>query len=102
MKSQSRFASRPLPPNGQPAAPWPRPAPPLPIAPPVQPTPAPAPAQDDDDVDMADMTWTAFWAWARPLGYNKRGDIEQFLGYSIDSLTPADVRAQVREARGEG
>ena len=71
-----------------------------------QSTPAPAPvpdsAQDDDDVDMADMTWTAFWAWARPLGYNKRGDIEQFLGYSIDSLTPADVRAKVRETRGEG
>lgn len=66
------------------------------------PTPAPDSTQDDDDVDMADMTWTAFWAWARPLGYNKRGDIEQLLGYSIDTLTPADVRAQVREARGEG
>ncbi len=66
------------------------------------PAPTPAPAQDDDDVDMADMTWTAFWAWARPLGYNKRGDIEQLLGYSIDTLTPAEVRAQVREARGEG
>jgi len=67
-----------------------------------QPAPTPAPVPDDDDVDMADMTWTAFWAWARPLGYNKRGDIEQLLGYSIDTLTPAEVRAQVREARGEG
>lgn len=66
-----------------------------------QPAPAPAQPADDDDVDMADMTWTAFWAWARPLGYNKRGDIEHLLGYSIDTLTPAEVRTQVREARGE-
>jgi hypothetical protein len=80
----------------------PRPA--TPDRPARQPTtaPTPAPSPDDDDVDMADMTWTAFWAWARPLGYNKRGDIEQLLGYSIDTLTPAEVRAQVREARGEG
>jgi len=71
----------------------------------VRPAAAAAPANtpdDGDDVDLADMTWTAFWAWARPLGYNKRGDIEQFLGHSIDALTPAEVRTQVRTARGEG
>jgi hypothetical protein len=80
----------------------PRPA--TPERPARQPAPAPAPVpdDDDDDVDMADMTWTAFWEWARPLGYSKRGDIEQLLGYSIDSLTPAEVRAQVRETRGDG
>jgi len=65
------------------------------------PTAAPATTLDNDDDELADMTWTAFWAWARPLGYNKRGDIEQFLGHSIDALTPAEVRTQVRTARGE-
>jgi len=69
---------------------------------PARPATTAGPAGDDDDIDMADMTWTAFWAWARPLGYNKRGDIEQFLGYSIDTLTPAEVRTQVRAARDDG
>lgn len=86
-------------------SPEPRPAPAAAAAParPTRPVaPAPTPTPDaGDDVDLADMTWTAFWAWARPLGYNKRGDIEQFLGHSIDALTPAEVRTQVRTARGD-
>ncbi|MDQ3044510.1 MAG: hypothetical protein M3R06_05085 [Chloroflexota bacterium] len=51
--------------------------------------------------DLADFSWTAFWQWARPIGYTNKPDLEAAIGRTIDGLTPADVRALIRTTRGE-
>jgi hypothetical protein len=75
----------------------------------VEPEPAPTPAatspvvaalpEDDEEieVDPADYSWTAFWRWARPHGFDNRGAVEAFLGQSINGLNPGDVRRLIRE-----
>jgi hypothetical protein len=55
------------------------------------------PAEEEEDVDPADYSWTAFWRWARPLGFENRGAVEAFLGESINNLNPGDVRRLIRE-----
>jgi hypothetical protein len=55
------------------------------------------PAEEEEDVDPADYSWTAFWRWARPLGFENRGAVEAFLGDSINNLNPGDVRRLIRE-----
>jgi hypothetical protein len=60
--------------------------------------PAAAPSsEEEEDVDPADYSWTAFWRWARPLGFENRGAVEAFLGDSINNLNPGDVRRLIRE-----
>jgi hypothetical protein len=51
---------------------------------------------------LEDYSWTAFWGWARPLGFQHRAEIESFIGRSIASLTPAEVRDLVKEKQGDG
>jgi hypothetical protein len=72
-------------------------------------SPAPAPpsppqaeeAAEDVEADPADYSWTAFWRWARPLGFENRGAVEAFLGQTINNLTPGDVRRLIRERNPE-
>jgi hypothetical protein len=63
--------------------------------------PAPAPraeeAAEEVEADPADYSWTAFWRWARPLGFENRGAVEAFLGQTINNLNPGDVRRLIRE-----
>jgi hypothetical protein len=56
---------------------------------------------EDVEVDTADYSWTAFWRWARPLGFENRGTVEAYIGRSINELSPADVRQLIREKSGE-
>lgn len=56
----------------------------------------------DEEPALEDYSWTAFWGWARPLGYSNKREIETFLGRSLGNLSPAEVRALVRQARGDG
>jgi hypothetical protein len=67
------------------------------------PSPAPPTPETDDEVevDAADYSWTAFWRWARPLGFENRGAVEAFLGQTINNLTPGDVRRLIRERNNE-
>ena len=101
--------------RSQPPAPTPiRPASQAPAAQPARPAPQTRPArpaaakaeagsdEGDDDVDMADINWTAFWAWARPLGYRNRDEIEALLGRTLATLTPGEVRVLSRAAGQAG
>ncbi len=56
----------------------------------------------DQEPELEDYSWTAFWGWARPLGYTNKREIESFLGRPLGNLSPAEVRTLVRQARGEG
>ncbi len=56
----------------------------------------------DQEPELEDYSWTAFWGWARPLGYSNKREIESFLGRPLGNLSPAEVRTLVRKARGEG
>jgi hypothetical protein len=60
----------------------------------TEPTPA-APdttEPDSDDPEPEDISWTAFWTWARANGFANRDALEAAIGQSINSLTPAQIR----------
>ena len=64
---------------------------------------APTPVQtavSGDDPPLEDYSWTAFWNWARGLGYQNKTAVEELIGQSITSLSPAQVRNLLREKTG--
>jgi hypothetical protein len=77
--------------------------------PPSRPTPEPSapptrPAADADteaEPPLEDYSWTAFWRWARPLGFENRGAIEALIGVPITNMNPAQVRDLIKEKRSE-
>jgi hypothetical protein len=72
-----------------------------PAAPAVAPSPVrPAAVATDDDPPLEDYSWTAFWNWARKLGYQNKVAVEELIGQSITSLSPAQVRNLIREKTG--
>lgn len=78
--------------------------PPVETVRPVPPS-APAPVQtatasSGDDPPLEDYSWTAFWGWARGLGYQNKAAVEELIGESITSLSPAQVRNLIREKAG--
>jgi hypothetical protein len=50
---------------------------------------------------LEDYSFTAFWRWARELGYQNKDAIEALIGRPMTSLSPAELRTLVRLARGE-
>jgi hypothetical protein len=60
----------------------------------------PVPVAVEADPPMEDFSWTAFWNWARKLGYQSKPGIEEAIGQSITSLSPAQVRTLLREKTG--
>jgi hypothetical protein len=63
---------------------------------------APAAKEEEDvEVETADYSWTAFWRWARPLGFENRGKVEAYIGRDFNDLQPADLRRLIREKSGE-
>jgi hypothetical protein len=63
---------------------------------------APAPKDEEEvEVDSADYSWTAFWKWARPLGFANRGAVEAYIGRDFNELQPVEVRRLIREKSGE-
>lgn len=56
------------------------------------------PVTHDPDADppLEDYSWTAFWNWARGLGYQNKIEVEKVLDQSITSLSPAEVRDLLR------
>ena len=44
------------------------------------------------DPEPEDISWTAFWTWARTNGFANREALETAIGQSINQLTPAQVR----------
>jgi hypothetical protein len=61
--------------------------------------PVPDPASGDEN--LADVSWTEFWKWARARGYDSREMINEAIGRSMDGLTPRDVRLLLRREIGE-
>jgi hypothetical protein len=64
-----------------------RAAPPEPVQPP------PSPSDDDADPELEDISWTAFWTWARDT-YQiwSRGQVEKLLGMPVDRESPGQLR----------
>jgi hypothetical protein len=60
----------------------------------------PASGETDDqsaEPALEDVSWTAFWRWARDKGLMRKVDIEQRIGRTIDDLSPAQIRIALRE-----
>ncbi|MDQ6833592.1 MAG: hypothetical protein M3008_09345 [Chloroflexota bacterium] len=72
-------------------------------APTPEPSPRPAPraevpAEDDaDDMEMAMISTTAFWRWAREKGYADRRAVEAATGKSMDAMTPREAYYRLKE-----
>jgi hypothetical protein len=66
----------------------------------TSPAPAKNPVPVDDDPPLEDYSWTEFWKWARSLGYGNKQVVEDLINQSITSLSPAEVRALLREKTG--
>lgn len=62
----------------------PEPAPPVP-----EPLPAGEPPRDPEPEDIS---WTAFWTWAKANGFANREALEEAIGRSINQLLPAEAR----------
>ena len=50
-----------------------------------------------DDPEPEDISWTAFWTWARSNGFANREVLEEAIGQSIGQLTPAQIRKLAQE-----
>jgi hypothetical protein len=79
--------------------PEPAPSEPAPAVPAAVPQPPAAVATAEPALE--DYSFTVFWRWARGLGYNSKGAIEDLIGRPIKDLTPLEVRNLVLVARGE-
>jgi hypothetical protein len=62
---------------------------------PAAPTPEPPTAPGDQppgDPELEDISWTAFWTWAKANGFANREALEDAIGRSINQLLPAEAR----------
>ena len=69
-------------------------------APPPRPTPRaeePPVEEDGDDMEMAMISTTAFWRWARGKGYADRRAVEAATGKSMDAMTPREAYYRLKE-----
>jgi hypothetical protein len=70
----------------------------VPPVPPVSNDPtAPPPVELPQPVEQADpapedISWTAFWKWAKANGFADKDAVETAIGQKIDALSPADIR----------
>jgi hypothetical protein len=80
-----------------------RPAPASPTPFPSQPTARQdaTPADAEPEPVLEDISWTAFWKWAREQGYDSKGGIEAFIGRPMNNLNPAEVRQLILAKRAE-
>ena len=51
---------------------------------------------DDRELEMEDVSWTAFWKWARAQGYETGEKVANAIGRPIQGLTPREVRDLLR------
>jgi hypothetical protein len=60
----------------------------------------PKPDQSEPDPDPEDISWTAFWTWAKANGFANRDALEAAIGQSINQLTPAQIRKLAQSVLG--
>jgi hypothetical protein len=68
------------------------------IPPPSEPA-RPADAEPED-APLEDISWTAFWKWARESGYESKGAVEARIGRPMQNLNPAEIRRLILEKQG--
>jgi hypothetical protein len=80
-------------PRAQGGSPPPAPARPVRAVPPPEPEPRP---DEDGEPEMEDVSWTAFWKWARAEGFDTGEAVARAIGRPIQGLTPREVRDLLR------
>lgn len=55
----------------------------------------PAPAATGDQ-EAEDISWTKFWAWARPRGYRSAVELGELLNVDVLSHTPGEIRRMIK------
>lgn len=51
------------------------------------------PSDEDVDPELEDISWTAFWQWARDTyQIGSRGQVEKLLGFPVDRESPGQLR----------
>ena len=63
-----------------------------PPPPPSEPSVPPTAIAADDGPEPEDISWTAFWTWARANGFANREALETAIGQPIDRLMPGELR----------
>ncbi|MGH6915370.1 MAG: hypothetical protein ACREH3_16905, partial [Geminicoccales bacterium] len=62
--------------------------------------PAPVPASqltsDGERPDATDISWTKFWAWAKPRGYGSAVELGELLGVDVLAHTPGEIRRLIK------
>lgn len=56
---------------------------------------------DSDDPEPEDLSWTAFWKWARANGIADKASLEAAIGQSIDRMSPAEARKHALSVQGK-
>lgn len=91
-EEQGRVVPFPTPePDAEPESP----APEAPAPPPVA---APPSAEASDDPEPEDISWTAFWTWAKANGIADRKALEDAIGQPINQLMPGELRKLAQAA----
>jgi hypothetical protein len=57
-----------------------------------RPDATPAEPETDSDPRPEDISWTAFWTWAKANGFANRDALEEAIGQSINQLSPGQAR----------
>ncbi len=56
----------------------------------------PASTVDDGPKQPEDISWTKFWAWAKPRGYGTALELGELLGVDVLSHTPGEIRRMIK------
>ena len=64
---------------------------------PSQPAPMrPASTVEDSPAAPEDISWTKFWAWAKPRGYASAIELGELLDVDVLSHTPGEIRRMIK------
>ena len=56
----------------------------------------PASSSEESPVAPEDISWTKFWAWAKPRGYASAMDLGELLNVDVLSHTPGEIRRMIK------
>lgn len=60
---------------------------------PIQPAPS---LENNDQTTPEDISWTKFWAWAKPRGYGSAAELGELLNVDVLSHTPGEIRRMIK------
>ncbi len=62
--------------------------------------PSPSGASNESDLRPAqaaeDVSWTKFWAWAKPRGYGSAAELGELLDVDVIAHTPGEIRRMIK------